>query len=574
VSNKKIVVIGGVAAGTSAAAKARRCDEDAEVLIFERGRHISYATCGLPYYISGVIAHEGSLIFNTPETFETRHNIDVKLQHEVSEILPECKEIKVIELKTGQERRYPYDKLILATGARPFIPPIEGIQLRHIHSLRTVEDAKNIRDFIETGPPSHAVVVGGGLIGLEMVEALLAQKLHVTLVEKLDQLLPSFDWEIAHTAETHLKEKGVDVFCSNGVESFKGDESGVKRVVTESGEEIDADLVILSIGIRPNVQLAEAAGIQLGPTRTIAVNHRMETSVEDIYAVGDCAESRHILTDEPVWAPLGSVANKHGRVAGENVTGRNVAFKGVLGTCIAKVCDLAVARTGLNEKEARERRDEVAISYVHPADHTHCYPGSAAVTIKTIADAKDGRLLGAQLIGSRGIDKRVDVMAMAIYGGMTVGDLFHVDLAYAPPFSPAKDPVLVAGVVTENELKGDLNTILPLELKQRMDAKDGYILLDVRTLGEFAAGHLEGATHIHVDELRTRIDAADKSVRELEKGKGTIVYCQTGIRSYRACRILMNRGFQNVRNFTGGLACWKYGVTRPETKEVKKDAIV
>lgn len=269
---RKIVVVGGVAAGTSAAAKARRCDEDAEILIFERGKHISYATCGLPYYVSGVIAHKDRLIFNTPETFKTRHNIDVSLQHEVSEILPERKEVKVVELDTGREQRYPYDTLILATGARPFIPPIEGVQLRHIHTLRTVEDARQIRDFIDTGRPRHAVVVGGGLIGLEMVEALLAQKLHVTLVEKLDQLLPSFDWEIAHTAETHLKEKGVEILCSSAVKTFEGDKCGVKKVITESGEEIEAELIVLSIGVRPNVNLAEAAGIRLGPTGTISVN--------------------------------------------------------------------------------------------------------------------------------------------------------------------------------------------------------------------------------------------------------------------------------------------------------------
>jgi len=555
--SQTMVIIGGVAAGTSAAAKARRCDEDSEIIIFERDEYVSYGSCGFPFYISGSIPDMDRLLFNTPETFKKRYNVDVLAKHDVKEIVPEKNTLKVLDLDSNELKSFSYDKLLITTGARAIVPPIDGINLPHIYTLRTVEDAKWIREFILDGDPKKAVVVGGGLIGLEMVEAFLERKLKVTLVEMLDQVLPNFDWEMAKIMEKHLEKLGVELILSDAVMRFEGDEEGVKRVITKSGAVIDADIVLISVGVGPNTKLAQQAGIELGTRNTITVNERMETSIEDIFAAGDCVESVNLITGKPVWAPMGSVANKQGRVAGENMTGRDSRFRGVLGTCITKVSDFKAAKTGLSEAEARSQGFDISVSYAHPQDLLHCYPGAASITMKMTTDSKSERILGSQIVGRGGVDKRIDVIATAILAGLKVGDLFHIDLAYAPPFSPAKDPVIVAGMVAENEYKGDVENILSSDLKKLIDRQDRFLLLDVRSPEEFRTRHLKGAKLVHVDELRKRLGELEPS-----KEKEIVVYCETGIRSYRACRILMNRGFKKVRNLTGGLSVWNFEFER------------
>ena len=550
---QKIVIIGGVAAGTSAAAKARRCDEDAEITIFERDSYISYGSCGFPFYISGSIPDMDKLVFNTPETFKKSHNIDVFAEHDVKEIEPDKKRLKVLDLKTNRLESFSYDKLLITTGARAVVPPIEGIDLPHIYTLRTVDDAKRIREFIVSQNPKKAVVVGAGLIGLEMVEALLERKLQVTLVEMLDQVLPNFDWEMAKLMENHLKEQGVELILSDAVKEFKGGKDGVNKIITRSGAEIDADVVLVSVGVKPNTEIVQDIGMDLGVRNTIKVDARMETSIGDIFAAGDCVESTNLVSGMPTWAPMGSVANKQGRIAGENMVGRDSRFRGVLGTCITKVFDYKAAKTGLSEAEARKHGFDLEISYTHPYDLLHCYPGAAAITMKMIANKKTNEVLGAQIMGIGGVDKRIDVIATSILAGFTDADLFHIDLAYAPPFSPAKDPVIVSGMVAENGHKGDSDNILPSELKKRMDDGEEFLILDVRSPQEFDTYHLKGAKLVHVEELRQRLD-------ELEpfKEKEIVVCCRTGIRSYRACRILMNNGFTNIKNLTGGLSVWSY----------------
>lgn len=451
VSLMKIAIIGGVAAGTSAAAKARRVDSNTEIVLFEKDKDISYAGCGLPYYISGVTSTRDKVVINTPEEFIKKYEVDVRVRHEVTEILPGKKLLKYKDLDQEKTGEYRYDKLIITTGASPVIPSIPGIELDNILQLRTVGDADRIKNIIEDQNPDKATIVGAGLIGLEMAESFKESGLEVTVIEKLPHVLPQFSADMAEIVEEHLKEKGVKLILGDGVKEFTGNKT-VKKIYSEKGQKIETDLVLISIGIRPNVELAEKAGIKIGKTGAIAVNKKMETSQPDIYAAGDCAESIDLITEKPVWVPLGSTANKQGRVAGENATGGNYEHDGILKTGITKIFDLTVARTGLSEKEAKEEGFDVITTKIKAANHAGYYPDLERLHLKGVFDKKTGRIIGAEVIGKTGADKRIDVLSTAIYSKLTARDLFQIDLAYAPPYSTPKDPVAVLGMVAEKKL--------------------------------------------------------------------------------------------------------------------------
>ena len=451
VLNMKIAIIGGVAAGTSAAAKASRENEDAEIVIFEKGEDISYAGCGLPYYISDVIQNRDKLVINTPEEFANKYGVDVKNKHEVLAINPDKKSLRYKDLESGQKGVYKYDKLIITTGASPVIPPITGIELNNILPLRTVDDADLIKDKISDKDNSHVTVVGAGLIGLEMTEALREAGLEVTIIEKLPAVLPLIANDMSKIIQKHLLDKGVELILDDGVDKFVGNDK-VNKVITESGKKINTDLVLMSIGVKPNVSLAKKAGLEIGDTGAIAVNKRMETSIKDIYSAGDCVETRHILSDEFVWVPLASTANKQGRIVGINVTGGQEEHKGILGTAITKVFDLTVATSGLSTVEAENNGFTPVTVIIKGANHPHYYPDQEKINIKGVFDRESGRILGATVIGGEGADKRIDVLITAISNGMTADELFQLDLAYAPPYSTPKDVVNVLGMVAKKKL--------------------------------------------------------------------------------------------------------------------------
>lgn len=448
----KIAIIGGVAAGTSAAAKARRNNKEAEIVLFERDSDISYAGCGLPYYISEVTEGREKVIINTPEEFAQKNNIDVRTGHEVLEIIPEEKTLKYKELKNDEIGEYNYDELVISTGASPIMPPIPGYELDNIVPLRTVNDADRIKNIIDNQNPKKAVIVGAGLIGLEMAESFKESGLDVAVVEKMPHVLPILSDDMSEIVEEHLREKDVDLRLDDGVSEFKGDKK-VEKVITESGKEVKADLVLMAVGVKPNVKLAKEAGIEIGKTGAIAVNEKMETSKVDIYAAGDCAESKDLLTGNPAWVPLGSTANKQGRTAGENVTGGNARHKGILKTGITKIFDLAVSRTGLLASEARENDFEIEEVKIKGVDHAGYYPDLKELHLKGVFDKKTNEIIGAAVIGENGADKRIDVLSTAIYSGLTANDLFQIDLAYAPPYSTPKDAAAVLGMVAEKKLK-------------------------------------------------------------------------------------------------------------------------
>ncbi|MBO8168680.1 MAG: FAD-dependent oxidoreductase [Thermoanaerobacteraceae bacterium] len=540
---KRIVIIGGVAAGAGAATKARRTNEASEIIIYEQGEYVSFANCGLPYYVGEVIPQREDLFLITPERFKRRFNIDVKIKHRVTDIDPVKKEVTVEDLTGGTRFQQPYDELVIATGGEPVRPPLPGVELDNIFTLWTVPDADAVKGYIDRERPRRAVVIGGGFIGLEMVENLLQRGIEVTLVEKANQVLPPLDWDMALLIEKHLVEKGVDVILEDGVKAFNG--SGqLEQVELESGKRIDADLAILSIGVRPRLELAEKAGVLIGDSGGIVVNSRMQTSVPHIYAAGDIVEKRHLVSGRKVRIPLAGPANKEARVAGANAAGGYMEFRGVLGTAIVKVCDLTVAVTGLNERDAKDAGFDYFVSYTHSQDHAGYYPGAETMTIKVLVDKRTARLIGAQIVGPRGVDKRIDVFATAIYSQLTVEDLEHLDLAYAPPFGSAKDPAIIAGFVAANIYRGEYEAITPEELLKVVNSGEDVQLVDVRSPEEYDGGHIPGAVNIPLDQLRDRLD-------ELDKGKTVYTYCAIGYRSYQACKLLDHHGFKPI-NLSGG----------------------
>jgi NADPH-dependent 2,4-dienoyl-CoA reductase/sulfur reductase-like enzyme/rhodanese-related sulfurtransferase len=557
--NPRIVIVGGVAGGASAAAKARRCSEDAEIIMFEKGSDISYANCGLPYYLSGVIGDRKELLIVSVGLFQQRFRVDVRTHREVLRINRLQKVVTVRNLKTRTLEEEPYDRLILSPGSSPVIPPVPGVDLPFVFPFKTLEDMDRVYRRLQETQPEEAVVVGGGLIGMEVMENLRLKGLKVSIVEKLNQILPFLDWDMAELGRQRAEEKGVRFYLSQGLVAIENqDGSGLVR--TEVGETIRADLVILSLGIRPNVAFAREADLEIGATGGIKVNEFMQTSDPDIFAAGDCVESIHQVTGEPFLAPMGSAANKQGRAAGANALGRGIRVKGFVGTVILKVFDLTIAKTGLSEQEARRAGFDPLITLIHPGHIAGYYPGSKPLHIKTITDRTTGRLLGGQVIGEEGVDKRIDVLATAIYHKMALEELLQLDLAYAPPYSSARDPVVVAGAIGQNFFEGDWVPITPGELKERIDGGASLTLIDVRSTSEYAKeGMIPGSIHIPLDSLRDRID-------KLDKDSECVVYCATGLRSYLATRILMQRGFSRVKNLTGGTRSWMFPLEKKEAR--------
>ncbi|MCF8110742.1 MAG: FAD-dependent oxidoreductase [Desulfobacteraceae bacterium] len=539
----KLVVIGGVAGGATAAARARRLNEHAEIVVFERGPYISFANCGLPYYIGEVIKKRDDLMVTDAESFSKRYNVDVRPSCEITDMDRQNHEVVVYCHQTGEQYRESYGRLILSPGAEPVRPPFaRGVDAQNIFTLRNIPDTDRIKAYVDENKPGRAVVVGGGFIGLEMVENLAFRGVEVTVLEKMDQVMPPLDYEMACLVHAHLSEKKVDCRFNDGVESLEktGDAIVVK---TESGTSIQCDMVVLSIGVRPETGLAQKAGLKIGETGGIAVDETMRTSDPYIYAVGDAVEIRQRVTGAKALIPLAGPANKQARIAADNVMGRCSVFRGSAGTCAVKVFEVTAAATGINEKTLRQYGIPYRSGYTHSGSHAGYYPGSETMALKLLFSPGTGRLLGAQAVGKIGVDKRIDVLATAVYGSMTVFDLEELDLCYAPPYGSAKDPVNMAGYVASNLIKGDLEKINWDEIKDIDPEKE--VLLDVRSRIEVkTSGSIEGAVHIPIDELRGRLG-------ELDREKTYIAFCAVGQRSYLAYRILTQHGF-SAKNLAGG----------------------
>ena len=538
----KVVIIGGVAGGASAAARLRRLDERAEIIVFERSGFVSYANCGLPYYIGGTIAEERELTLQTPESFWNRFRIRVKTRHEALAIDPAAKTVTVKNLSTGKTFTESYDKLVLSPGAMPTRPPLPGIDSERIFSLRTVEDTLRIHDYVRREKPQSAVLVGGGYIGIEVAENLRELGLDVTIVQRPKQLMNTLDYDMATFVHAKLREKGIRLELGRSVSGFE-ERDGQILTLIDGQDPLPADLVLLAIGVTPDSGLAKQAGLALGIKGSIVVNDRMETSAPDIYAVGDAVQVKHAVTGQDALIALAGPANKQGRIAADNICGLDSRYRGSQGSSIIKVFDLTVASTGLTEKAAASAGIDADCVVLSPGSHASYYPGARPMTMKVVFEKQTFRLLGAQIAGGEGVDKRIDVLAVALHAGMRADELKDLDLAYAPPYSSAKDPVNMAGFMVENLKRG-------LVRQWRWDeepslARDGSItLLDVRTAAEYERGHIDGFRNIPVDELRERLG-------ELDRDKPLYVICQSGLRSYIACRILAQEGF-DCRNFSGG----------------------
>ena len=535
----KIRIIGAVAAGTSAAAKARRNSEEAEIIIYEKDTYISYSGCGMPYYIGGEVENGEDLTPRDPKFFKSKYNVDIKTGYEVLHVDAERKILKVQNLETSEVFEDTYDKLILATGARSVVPPIAGVKNKHVFSLRNINDMYRIKEYIDNNSPKQAVIIGTGFIGLEMAENLKHLSMDVTMVELLPQVSPGLDEDMAILVEEHLAAKGVQVITGKSAKEITENE-----VILSDESKLPGDLVIVATGVRPNVELAKEAGIELGVTGAIKVNPFMETSVADIYAAGDCIEQYHSITGKPVYRPLGSTANKTGRMAGNNATGGNLEFRGVLGTGIYKIFDLAVAQTGLTEREALKEGYEISVSHNIKPNRPE-YMGGKEMVIKSVADKKDGRLLGVQIIGPEGVDKRVDVFAALITFGAKVQDLVHLDLAYAPPFSTTKDPVMYTGMIQENAIYGNRPVMTIKELDELASSGKKVRIVDARVVKQYEASHVENA--INVPHSAARAFAKD-----LEKDTITVTYCNKGTTGNAVQNIFLNSGVENVYNLSGG----------------------
>ena len=537
---KRILIVGGVAGGASCATRARRLDEDAEIILFERGPHVSFANCGLPYYVGEVIREEASLLVADAEGLRSRFNLDARVRHEVTAIDRQASEVEVRDLATGRRYRERYDALVLAPGAAPIRPPLPGIDLPGIFTLRGIPDSRDIRNWIEQKKARSAVVVGAGFIGLEMVENLARRGLRVTVVEMTRQVLPPLDAEMAVPVQAHLAEQGVALALGDAVAGFEPGAAGQLTVRTKSGAAYEGDLVILAIGVRPETGLARAAGLEIGPRGGIRVDAQMRTSDPAIWGVGDAVEVRDFVTGQPALIPLAGPANRQGRIAADVICGRDSTFRGSQGTAICGVLGLAIGMTGASEKGLK--RAGIAgfeTVYLHPAQHAGYYPGAKPMRLKLVFRKSDGLILGAQAVGIEGVDKRIDVIAMAIQKGGTVFDLEEAELCYAPQFGSAKDPVNLAGMAAANGARSDV----ALALWEELDRED-LLLLDVRDADEFGQGHIKGARNIALPELRRRLS-------ELPPLREILVYCASGQRSYYACRLLAQHGYR-TRNLSGG----------------------
>jgi NADPH-dependent 2,4-dienoyl-CoA reductase/sulfur reductase-like enzyme/rhodanese-related sulfurtransferase len=541
---RRVLIVGGVAGGASAAARLRRLDETSEIVLFDRGPHVSFANCGLPYYVGNVISDERKLLVASREMFRDRFNIDVRSEHEALRIDRAAKTIRVKDLRSGEERDERYDALVLSPGASPIRPDAPGIDLPGVFVVRTIPDSRRIRGWLSEKNCKEAVVVGGGFIGLEMAENLVHRGLSVTVVEKLPQVMPPLDAEMAAPLATHLRGKGVKLRLGEGLAAIEREGERL-AVVTDRGQRIATDLVVLSIGVRPEAQLAQAAGLVIGRRGGIVVDDRMRTSDPDIYAVGDAIEVRDVVIGQEVILPLAGPANRQGRIAAEAIAGRATHFRGVQGTAIVGILGLTAGTTGASEKGLRRAGvSDYGVVYLHPGHHAGYYPGAHPIHLKLIFSRGDGRILGAQAVGEQGVDKRLDVIATMIQMRGSVHDLAEAELCYAPQYGSAKDPVNVAGMMAGNALRGDM----PLADWGALGSTKAY-LLDVREPEEFAKGHLEGATNLPLSQLRKR-------EAEVPRDRQVWVYCAAGQRAYFAQRLLRQRGVDAL-NLSGGYTTWK-----------------
>lgn len=555
----KYLIIGGVAGGATVAARLRRMDEKADIILFERGKYVSYANCGLPYYIGDTINNRNKLFVQTVKGFTDRFRIDIRIEQEVTRVLPNVKQVEIKNLATGEVYIENYDKLVLSPGAEPLRPRIEGIENKKIFTLRNVPDTDMIKNYVNQEKPRRAVVVGGGFIGLEMAENLHELGIHVTVVEMSNQVMAPLDYSMAAIVHQHLTGKKVSLIVEDGVSHFEESSEGV-LVHLKSGKQIPADMVLLSIGVRPETQLAKEAGLSIGALGGIAVNEFMQTSDPDIYALGDAVEVRHLITDKPALIPLAGPANKQGRIVADNIVFDNrEKYEGTMGTSIAKVFDLTVATAGANAKLLKREGIPYQSSYTHSASHAGYYPGAVPLSIKIVFSPDNGRLLGAQVVGFGGVDKRIEMLAQIIQHNGTVYDLTELEHAYAPPYSSAKDPINMAGFVAENILTGKSRT---MHWREIAGLSSDTVRIDVRTRDEYRLGTIPGFMNIPVDELREHLE-------ELPKDKSIVVTCAVGLRGYLAYRILTQNGFTEVRNLSGGYKTW-HTATIPLKNEAVK----
>ena len=540
------LIIGGVAGGATVAARLRRMDEKANIILFERGKYVSYANCGLPYYIGDTINNREKLFVQTAKGFTDRFRIDIRTEQEVTAIRPDKKEVEIKNLSTGETYTETYDKLVLSPGAEPLRPSIEGIGSKKIFTLRNVPDTDTIKNYVNTENPKRAIVVGGGFIGLEMAENLHDLGIQVDVVEMANQVMAPLDFSMAAIVHRQLTDKGVGLHLEDGVSRFEEKDGGV-TVHLRSGKQIATDMVLLSIGVRPETKLAKDAGLAIGERGGIAVNDYMQTSDADIYALGDAVEVRHLVTGQPALIPLAGTANKQGRIVADNIVfGNKEKYPGSIGTSIAKVFDLTVAAAGANAKLLQRNNIPYISSYTHGASHAGYYPGAVPLSIKILFAPENGKLLGAQIVGFNGVDKRIEMLAQVIQRGGTVHDLAELEHAYAPPYSSAKDPVNMAGFVAENILNKKSRII---QWRELAELPADTIRIDVRTHDEYKLGTIPGFINIPVDELREHLD-------ELPKEKPIVVTCAVGLRGYLAYRILVQNGFKHVRNLSGGYKTW------------------
>jgi len=537
----KVVIVGGVAGGASAAARLRRLDEEAQIVMFERGEYISFANCGLPYYVGGLIPKRASLLVQTPKAMHSRFNIDVRTLSEVVGVFPVDKEVEVKDLRSGESYRENYDYLVLAPGAAPFIPPIPGIGLANVFTIRNVPDSDMIKQYIETEQPASAVVIGAGFIGIEMTEVLASQGVNVHLVEAGSQVMAGLDRDMAAIVHQYIRKKSINLHLNSQAVAIEGTDK-VAAVRLADGSLLEAQMVILGIGVRPETALAQGAGLAIGSTGGILVDEYLRTSDASIYAAGDAIQVKDFVTGRDALVPMASPANRQGRTVADNICGRGIKYKGAQGTGIVRIMDLVIAVTGANSRVLGAQKIDFRSCLIHPFPHATYYPGGTQMTLKMLFAPGSGKVLGAQIVGYEGVDKRIDVLATAIRAGMTVFDLQELELAYAPPFSSAKDPVNMAAYAAGNIINGDVDGIDWAQVPGLV--QEGAYLLDVRTEREVESGAIQGAANIPLDDLRQRL-------AELPRDKQILISCQVGLRSYLAARILVQHGF-SVKNIAGG----------------------
>lgn len=546
-SKKKVIIVGGVAGGASAAARLRRLDENAEIVMFEKGEFISFANCGLPYYVSGEIKEQSALTLQTPKSFNARFNVDVRILSEVIAINPDEKKVTVKKVVDGTTYEESYDELVLSMGADPIRPNIKGIESNKVFTIRNIPDTLRLKEYVDYKKPQRAVVVGGGFIGLEIAENIKAVGVDVTIVEMSNQVIAPIDYDMAAEVHCHLRSKGVKLMLNSALEEIEEKDNALE--VTISGRKVETDMVVMAIGVKPESKMAIEAGIEVNSRGAIKVDSHMRTNIKNIYAIGDVIEITNFITKEKSYVPLAGPANKQGRIVADNICGLGTVYTGTQGSSVMKVFDITVASTGLNEKEAKRQGLDYGKVYTYSANHATYYPGASMMSIKTIYEKKTGKILGAQIVGRDGVDKRCDVYAVAIRANMTAYDLTNLELCYAPPYGSAKDPVNMAGYVIENTLTGKVEHICWEDLEAAKADENG-ILLDVRTEAEVAnAGIIDGFINIPVDNLRARIS-------ELDKSKTIYITCQIGLRGYIAARILSQLGYK-CKNFSGGYRFYK-----------------